>query len=100
MARAKYQAKTANGHADWNLSNAHPERIGANKSAFQRVCFCLHPKQPASLTQQAQAAIKNEAEILKCEHNGLAHLKRCPPPQGEAGPSHMPLVSLGIERPF
>lgn len=41
MARAKYQAKTANGHADWNLSNAHPERIGANQSAFaERAAVC------------------------------------------------------------
>lgn len=67
---------------------AHRERsIPENKSAFQRVRFCLHTKQPASIAQQAQAAIKNEAEILKCEHHGLAHLTRCPLPQGEGGPS-------------
>ena len=34
---------------------------------------------------QARAAIKNEAEILKCEHHGLAHLKRCLHPQGYRG---------------
>ena len=34
---------------------------------------------------QARAAIENEAEILKCEHHGLAHLKRCLHPQGYRG---------------
>ena len=34
---------------------------------------------------QARAAIENEAEILKCEHHGMAHLKRCPLPQGDSG---------------
>lgn len=79
------RAENRNGHASWNADNAHPERIGANKSAFQRVRCGLQSKTAQALASQAQAAIKKEAEILKCREPTAWRTHALPAPPGRRG---------------
>lgn len=63
-----------------------------NQEAHCQTFEDMQKKQAASLTQQAQAAIKNEAEILKCEHHGLAHQRAAIPRRAKRGHHTCPRV--------